>query len=80
MTVNPGFGGQKLIPEIIDKITQVHHLHPQLDLCIDGGVTAENIATLAKAGANQFVAGSAIFHSKNYKQTIHKMREQLATL
>ncbi len=80
MTVNPGFGGQKLIPEIIDKIPQIHKLYPQLDLCVDGGVTIDNIAALARAGANQFVAGSAVFNSKNYKETIDAMRQQLANI
>lgn len=80
MTVNPGFGGQKLIPELIDKITQVRQGYQKLDVCIDGGVTVENIARLARAGANQFVAGSAVFHSKNYKETLHQMRQQLATI
>lgn len=80
MTVNPGFGGQKLIPEVINKISQIRQLYPQLDICIDGGVTTTNIAELARAGANQFVAGSAIFNSANYGDTIAKMREQLASL
>lgn len=80
MTVNPGFGGQKLIPEILRKITQIRQLAPQLDLCVDGGVTIDNIASLAKAGANQFVAGSAIFNSINYQETIKKMRSQLSAL
>jgi ribulose-phosphate 3-epimerase len=80
MTVNPGFGGQKLIPEIINKITQIRQLYPQLDLCIDGGVTLQNIATLARAGANQFVAGSALFGSANYQETIKLMREQLTDI
>lgn len=78
MTVNPGFGGQKLIPEVINKITRIRHLYPRLDLCVDGGVTTKNISSLAQAGANQFVAGSAIFNSNNYQETITKMREQLA--
>lgn len=80
MTVNPGFGGQKLIPQIIEKITQIHQLYPQLALCVDGGVTTENIASLARAGANQFVAGSAIFNSTDYNKTISTMREQLASI
>lgn len=80
MTVNPGFGGQKLIPEVIRKITLIHQLYPQLDLCVDGGVTVHNIAELAKAGANQFVAGSAIFNSQDYQATIKAMHQQLATL
>ena len=77
MTVNPGFGGQKIITEIIDKIPQIRKLYPHIDLCVDGGVTIENIATLARAGANQFVAGAAVFKSKNYKETIDSMRQQL---
>lgn len=77
MTVNPGFGGQKLIPEVIDKITQIRQLYPQLNICVDGGVTPQNIATLARAGANEFVAGSAIFNSNDYQTTIKTMRKQL---
>lgn len=80
MTVNPGFGGQKLIPEVINKITEIHQRYPKLDLCVDGGVTTKNIAALAQAGANQFVAGSAIFNSDNYQETIKIMREQLASV
>lgn len=80
MTVNPGFGGQKLIPEVINKITQIRQRYPELDLCVDGGVTTKNIAALAQAGANQFVAGSAIFNSDNYQETIKTMREQLASV
>lgn len=78
MTVNPGFGGQKLIPEVINKISQIHQLYPHLNICVDGGVTTKNITDLARAGANQFVAGSAIFNSTSYTETITKMREQLA--
>lgn len=77
MTVNPGFGGQQLIPEVLTKITQIHDLYPNLDICVDGGISAKNIATIAKAGANQFVAGSAIFNSAEYKKTINEMRMEL---
>lgn len=80
MTVNPGFGGQQLIPEMLNKISQVHQLYPQLDVCVDGGVTPDNIAAIARAGANQFVAGSAIFKSSDYHKTISLMREQLASV
>jgi ribulose-phosphate 3-epimerase len=80
MTVNPGFGGQKFIPEMMRKISQLHHLYPQLDLCVDGGVTVDNIASIAREGANQFVAGSAIFNSIDYNKTINSMREQLARI
>lgn len=77
MTVNPGFGGQALIPEVIPKITRIHQHYPQLSICVDGGVTTKNINLLAKAGATQFVAGSAIFNSANYMETIDAMRKQL---
>lgn len=80
MTVNPGFGGQKLIPEVMNKITHIRQLYPHLDLCVDGGVTTNNIATLARAGANQFVAGSAVFNSDNYQTTINDMRRELANI
>jgi ribulose-phosphate 3-epimerase len=77
MTVNPGFGGQALIPEVIDKITLIKKQYPQLPICVDGGVTIENIGNLARAGATEFVAGSAIFSSNNYNDTITTMRRQL---
>jgi len=77
MTVNPGFGGQKLIPAVIKKIEQIHEDYPHLTLCVDGGITADNIASLAKAGANQFVAGSAVFTGKDYKLSIGKLRSAL---
>ncbi len=77
MTVNPGFAGQTLIPEVIKKITQLHKLHPRLPICVDGGVNTNNIGRLARAGATEFVAGSAIFNSADYVKTITRMREQL---
>ncbi len=77
MTVNPGFGGQVLIPEVILKITQIRELYPCLAICVDGGVTTENIKTLAKAGATEFVAGSAIFNSSDYEACIKTMRKKL---
>lgn len=78
MTVNPGFGGQKLILETLSKITHIHTLWPDLPLCVDGGVTCDNIAELALAGATEFVAGSAIFQSHDYAKTISTMRQALA--
>lgn len=78
MTVNPGFGGQKLIPEVMQKITQIKQHYPHLRLCVDGGVTTQNIASLARAGANEFVAGTAIFNSSDYLQTITAMRKELS--
>jgi len=77
MTVNPGFGGQKLIPYVVDKIAAIHSSYPDLPISVDGGVTVKNIAELARAGATQFVAGSAIFASDDYGQTIAAMRHQL---
>ncbi len=74
MTVNPGFGGQVLIPSVIKKIELIHELYPELPISVDGGITTENIAVLATAGATQFVAGSTIFNSKNYAKTIALLR------
>ena len=77
MTVNPGFGGQNLIKSVIPKILFIHENYPQLPICVDGGVNLNNIKILANAGAQEFVAGSAIFNSSSYENTIKKMREQL---
>jgi ribulose-phosphate 3-epimerase len=82
MSVNPGFGGQKFIPEVLSKLTEARKRIDQtgraIRLEIDGGVKVENIAQIARAGADTFVAGSAIFESPNYAQTIKAMREQIA--
>ncbi len=77
MTVNPGFGGQVLIPEVIPKIQALHARYPELSICVDGGINHNNIRQLAFAGASQFVAGAAIFRSIDYSQSIQQMREQL---
>ena len=83
MSVNPGFGGQQFIPNVLDKVRSVRKLIDasgrQIRLEIDGGVKVENIAEIARAGADTFVAGSAIFGAKDYKATISAMREQIAT-
>jgi len=82
MSVNPGFGGQKFIPSTLQKLTQVRKLIDDsgydIRLEIDGGVTVDNIAEIARAGADMFVAGSAIFNSPSYADTIAAMRKQLA--
>jgi len=82
MSVNPGFGGQKFIPSTLRKLTQVRRLIDDsgydIKLEIDGGVTVDNIAEIARAGADMFVAGSAIFNSPDYADTIAAMRKQLA--
>ncbi len=81
MSVNPGFGGQKFIPSTLKKLEQVRKLIDETDhpirLEVDGGVNVENIAEIAAAGADMFVAGSAIFGSDDYAATIAEMRNQL---
>ncbi|HVT63055.1 MAG TPA: ribulose-phosphate 3-epimerase [Legionellaceae bacterium] len=76
MTVNPGFAGQTLLSEIIPKIEQIHEAYPDLTICVDGGITLENIDLLAKAGAKEFVAGSTIFRHQDYAPIIHALRQQ----
>ncbi len=79
MSVNPGFGGQKFIESTYDKIVEVKEMidaiNPNIRLEVDGGINLENIGKVAECGVNTFVAGSAIFNSKNYKETISQMRE-----
>ncbi|MGB1159444.1 MAG: ribulose-phosphate 3-epimerase [Porticoccaceae bacterium] len=81
MSVNPGFGGQKFIPSTLDKLVQARQLIDNsgydIRLEVDGGVGVDNIAEIAAAGADTFVAGSAIFSQPNYADVIEKMREQL---
>jgi ribulose-phosphate 3-epimerase len=83
MSVNPGFGGQSFIPEALKKIAAVRKMIDasgyDIMLEVDGGVKVDNIATVAKAGADTFVAGSAIFGKPDYKAVIDAMRTQLAT-
>jgi len=84
MSVNPGFGGQKFIPETLNKTRLVRQLIEasgrDIRLEIDGGVKINNIREIMQAGADTFVAGSAIFNSEDYKATIDAMREQLEQL
>ncbi len=81
MSVNPGFGGQKFIPSTLPKLAQVRDLIDSsgrnIRLEVDGGVSVDNIAEIAKAGADMFVAGSAIFGSEDYQTTITRMRAEL---
>ncbi|MEE9574673.1 MAG: ribulose-phosphate 3-epimerase [Gammaproteobacteria bacterium] len=83
MSVNPGFGGQSFIPSVMDKLKQARQIIDDSDyairLEIDGGVKVENIREIAEAGADTFVAGSAIFGSNDYQATINAMRTELAT-
>lgn len=82
MSVNPGFGGQKFIPGTLDKLRQARELIDKsgydIRLEIDGGVGIGNIREIAEAGADTFVAGSAIFNTDDYQATIAEMRKQLA--
>jgi ribulose-phosphate 3-epimerase len=82
MSVNPGFGGQKFIPGALDKLRAVRKridaLGKPIRLEIDGGVKVDNIAEIARAGADMFVAGSAIFGAKDYRATIAAMRASIA--
>jgi ribulose-phosphate 3-epimerase len=83
MSVNPGFGGQSFIPESLKKIAAVRRLIDasgrDILLEVDGGIKPDNIAEAARAGADTFVAGSAIFGKPDYKAVIDSMRQQLAT-
>ncbi len=82
MSVNPGFGGQSFIPHTLDKLRAVRKMIDEsgrdIRLEIDGGVKVDNIREIAEAGADMFVAGSAIFSEPDYKQVIDKMRAELA--
>ncbi len=81
MSVNPGFGGQKFIPNTLNKLSQARELLDSFDndirLEVDGGVGIGNIVEIANAGADTFVAGSAIFGSNSYAETIAAMRKAL---
>jgi len=82
MSVNPGFGGQAFIPSTLDKLRAVRAMIDKLGkpvlLEVDGGVKADNIGEIAAAGADAFVAGSAIFNAPNYAEMISKMRGNVA--
>jgi ribulose-phosphate 3-epimerase len=85
MSVNPGFGGQSFIPHAIDKLRAVRARIDAVQqksgraimLEVDGGVKIDNIGEIARAGADTFVAGSAVFGSKDYAATIREMRARL---
>jgi ribulose-phosphate 3-epimerase len=83
MSVNPGFGGQAFIPGVLPKITEVRRRVQasgrDIRIEVDGGIKADNIAAVARAGADTFVAGSAIFNSPDYAATIAAMRKAIAT-
>ncbi len=82
MSVNPGFGGQSFIPHVLDKVSKVREMIDasgrDIRLQVDGGVKIDNIAESAGAGADTFVAGSAIFGSQDYRDTISRMKANAA--
>jgi ribulose-phosphate 3-epimerase len=84
MSVNPGFGGQSFIPNTLTKLAAARQMIDQsgrdIRLEVDGGVKIDNIKEIAAAGADAFVAGSAIFNTNNYKATIDAMRSRIAEL
>jgi len=84
MSVNPGFGGQSFIPHTLEKLREVKALIKasgrDIRLQVDGGVKVDNIKEIAEAGADMFVAGSAIFNQPDYKVVIDQMRSELASI
>jgi len=84
MSVNPGFGGQSFIPHTLEKLAQAKQRivasGRDIRLEVDGGIKVDNIAAAAQAGADMFVAGSAIFNEPDYKVVIDQMREQLGNV
>ena len=84
MSVNPGFGGQKFIPTTLRKLSEarerIRASGREVRLEVDGGIKTDNIRAAAQAGADMFVAGSAIFGSKDYARTIKEMRQEIASL
>ena len=82
MSVNPGFGGQKFIPSALRKLAEarmrIDAIGRPVRLEIDGGVKVDNIQAIARAGADTFVAGSAVFSSKDYAKTIRQMHDEIA--
>lgn len=77
MTVHPGFGGQKFIDDCLPKLTYLRARLPNVDLMVDGGVDAETAVRAARAGANQFVAGSYLFKQADMKAAVENLRERL---
>lgn len=76
MTVHPGYGGQKFISECLSKVTWLRERRPTLDIMVDGGVNGETAVLAARAGANQFVAGSYLFRQADMKAAVEGMRDE----
>ena len=83
MTVNPGFGGQAFVPECLPKVSRLRQIIDEkkfnVAIEVDGGIKTDNIAQVSRAGADVFVAGSAIFKSPDYKATIARMKQEAST-
>ena len=75
MTVDPGYGGQKFMPEMMPKVEALRKRYPELNIEVDGGLAENTIDTAADAGANVIVAGSAVFGAKDPSEVIAKLRE-----
>ena len=82
MTVNPGFGGQKMIPKVLDKMREIRAMIDKsgfdIILEVDGGIKIENIAEVARVGATRFVVGSGIFKTSDYRTTIETLKGNVA--
>lgn len=79
MTVHPGYGGQKFIEDCMPKVSDLRSLRPDLDIMVDGGINAETAVIAARAGANQFVAGSYLFSQADMKSAVDSMRKEIST-
>lgn len=75
MTVEPGFGGQSFMADMMPKVKTLRERYPKLNIEVDGGLAPDTVAAAAKAGANCIVAGSSVFKSKDCKETISILRE-----
>ena len=75
MSVNPGFTGQKFIPDVLDKVREIRAMAPEKDIQIDGGIGLSNLYEVTKAGANVIVAGAAIYYAENPAAEIQKFRD-----
>lgn len=78
MTVHPGYGGQKFIEDCMPKVTELRRMRPDLDIMVDGGINAETAVVAARAGANQFVAGSYLFRQTDMKSAVDSMRKEIS--
>lgn len=77
MTVEPGFGGQKFMEDMMPKVKFLREQLPEMDIQVDGGINTENIKIVAENGANCIVAGSSIFGAKDRKEAIQTMKESI---